>query len=684
MKKHILFVDDEQPVLDALRRMLHSYRGVWDITCVDCPEAAWKLLMENPVDVVVADIKMPGMSGLELLERIQQTKHLKDLPVIMLTGLSTRELKRQALSLGAADLLNKPVEPEDLVARLRSVLRLKSYQDELKAHNELLERRVEERTSDLFHARLDIIWRLAKAAEHRDDATGNHVIRVGCISRAIAETLGLDRDFVATLFLAAPLHDIGKNWKSFATGRELTSPRMFTRPFWTPCRKSDQSASDLPTLPTSCRKPRRQKMKRILFVDDEPKILTGLRRSLRSFRNEWEMVFAEGGAAALEQLASVPFDVVISDARMPGVEGSVLLRKVMEIYPDSARMILSGQCSRTSVLKCVAVTHQFLSKLCEPETLKSAVQGVCKMRDAFRDETTRKAISRTQWLPSQARLYRELAAVIDSSEASAGNLAGIIARDIGMTAKVVQLVSSGFFGSPQHVASAAEAVKLLGLETIRALFAPSAGFQLCSEEGQEEDLQLLTDHSFAVAAAARQIMQTLTDDRTMIADAYLAGVLHEVGTLALTDFAHECPRNLNSATSVQSANCWSNAPSNSAEAGPDPGGYLVALWGLPDNIVQAIAYHRIPAVCPERVVSPLIALHVANAILEQASGSVERRGGPEGRHRRGALCRRGFRYADAGHEWRGTPETSKRACRGYGSDDADRQRRPAYGPGSGA
>ena len=210
MKKQILFVDDERPVLDALRRMLRSQRDIWDITCVDRPEVAWELLMQNRFDAVVSDMKMPGMTGLQLLERIQQTQQTKDIPVVMLTGLSTRELKRQALELGAADLLDKPVEPEDLVARLRSVLRLKSYQDELKSHKECLERKVEERTSDLFHARLDIIWRLGKAAEHRDDATGNHVIRVGCFSRVIAETLGMQRDFVETLFLAAPLHDIGK------------------------------------------------------------------------------------------------------------------------------------------------------------------------------------------------------------------------------------------------------------------------------------------------------------------------------------------------------------------------------------------------------------------------------------------------------------------------------------------
>jgi HD-like signal output (HDOD) protein len=380
-------------------------------------------------------------------------------------------------------------------------------------------------------------------------------------------------------------------------------------------------------------------MKRILFVDDEPKILMGLRRSLRTFRDEWEMVFAEGGAAALEQCSTTPFDVVVSDARMPGMEGSVFLRKVMELYPDTARLILSGQCSRTSVLKCVAVAHQFLSKPCEPETLKSAVQGVCKMRDAFSDGAVRQAISRTQWLPSPIRQHRELARAIESSETSIGNISAIIARDIGMTAKVVQLVSSGFFGSPQHVASTAEAVRLLGLETIRALFAPSNELPFCSEERGEEDLQRLTDHSFAVAAVARQIMETLTNDRTLIGDAYLAGVLHEVGTLALTDFGHHvpmvggCPRERDSATSLSQNAGWGNSgtmhswSAQAVEAGPDPGGYLVALWGLPDTIVQAITYHRAPKICPEQAFGPLTAVHVANAILEQASDSADESSG---------------------------------------------------------
>ena len=210
MKKKILFVDDEKRVLDSLRRMLRSQRDIWEITCVNHPKAAWEKLLRLEFDAMVSDISMPGTSGLQLLERVKQTKRLKHLPVVMLTGLEDRKLKRQALDLGAADLLNKPVDSEDLVARLRSVLRLKSYQDELKAYNDLLEQKVEERTEQLCHSRLDVIWRLAKAAEHRDTETANHVIRVGCMSRLLAEALGMNNHFTETLFLAAPLHDIGK------------------------------------------------------------------------------------------------------------------------------------------------------------------------------------------------------------------------------------------------------------------------------------------------------------------------------------------------------------------------------------------------------------------------------------------------------------------------------------------
>jgi len=210
MAPRILFVDDEPEVLDGLRRMLEPYRRQWELSFASVPEVAWEELQHAPIDVAVLDVRMPGTSGLELLGRMQAHAATRSVAVVMLTGLDDRTLKRQALELGAADLLNKPVQREDLVARLQSVLRFKAAQDALRQANAELERRVEERTRQLAQSRLDIIWRLGSLAEYRHPETGQHVVRVGYYSRQIAEALGLDREFQETLFLAAPLHDIGK------------------------------------------------------------------------------------------------------------------------------------------------------------------------------------------------------------------------------------------------------------------------------------------------------------------------------------------------------------------------------------------------------------------------------------------------------------------------------------------
>ncbi len=210
MKPRLLFVDDSRQVLDGLARMLRAQEVHWDMTYLDDPGAAWELLLKTPFGAAVLDVMMPGITGLELLERMRSRARTADIPVVMLTGLGDGDLKRRALDLGATDLLSKPVQCEDLIARLRSVLRIKAFQDQLQRQRDELEETVRERTAELYRSRLEAIWRLGKAAEHRDNDTGNHVIRVGCMSRAVAETLGMDRRFVETLFVASPLHDIGK------------------------------------------------------------------------------------------------------------------------------------------------------------------------------------------------------------------------------------------------------------------------------------------------------------------------------------------------------------------------------------------------------------------------------------------------------------------------------------------
>lgn len=210
VKKRILFVDDEQNFLNGIRRMLRGERDAWDLHFALGAGEALEAAAESDFDVIVSDVSMPGKSGLDLLAELQQNPATARTPVVILTGNAESDLKRRALDLGAADLLNKPVGPEDLRARIRSVLRLKAYQDELQNYNALLEGRVRERTIDLENSRLDIVWRLAKAGEFRDEETGDHVMRVGWSCLAMARKLGMDEQTSERVLLTSPLHDIGK------------------------------------------------------------------------------------------------------------------------------------------------------------------------------------------------------------------------------------------------------------------------------------------------------------------------------------------------------------------------------------------------------------------------------------------------------------------------------------------
>lgn len=206
----ILLVDDEPHVLEGLRTILARRRRDWIVLDAESPDAAEAVLARTRVDAVISDITMPRRNGLELLASIRAEQTTQDIPVVVLTGLSSHELKRRCLELGATDFLNKPADPDELVARMDNMLRLKAYQDAMKHRNRELERDVEARTAQLREANVEIIWRLARAAEMRDADTGLHVLRVGLYCRTIGEGLGLDPSRLTVLQHAALLHDVGK------------------------------------------------------------------------------------------------------------------------------------------------------------------------------------------------------------------------------------------------------------------------------------------------------------------------------------------------------------------------------------------------------------------------------------------------------------------------------------------
>jgi len=210
VKPHIVFVDDDPGILRMILRVLSAHQCPWEAHTFSDSQEAWKYLESHSVDSIVTDVTMPGMTGIELLRRLRSHAPTQHVPVTMLTGLGDASLKCQVLDMGATDLLDKPFQPADLLSRLRSMLRLKAAEDELREQNRNLDAIVQQRTQQLRQSRKEIIWRLAKAGEFRDEETGEHVVRVASCSRILGRAMGLSAEECDQLYLAAPLHDIGK------------------------------------------------------------------------------------------------------------------------------------------------------------------------------------------------------------------------------------------------------------------------------------------------------------------------------------------------------------------------------------------------------------------------------------------------------------------------------------------
>ncbi|KAA5545542.1 response regulator [Roseiconus nitratireducens] len=205
----ILMIDDEELNLEVIRELL-CLEGYQNFQLSTDPVQALQQLEEEVYDLILLDIQMPVMNGLEVLRSIRSNPRLSTLPIIILTANSDDDTKLAALDLGATDFLRKPVHRGELAARIRNVLTVKAHQDYLEDHSSMLEQAVRQRTRQLEETRLEVIHCLARAAEFRDDDTGNHVRRVGRYARLIGQQLGLETEYLDTLELAAQLHDIGK------------------------------------------------------------------------------------------------------------------------------------------------------------------------------------------------------------------------------------------------------------------------------------------------------------------------------------------------------------------------------------------------------------------------------------------------------------------------------------------
>lgn len=356
-------------------------------------------------------------------------------------------------------------------------------------------------------------------------------------------------------------------------------------------------------------------MTNILFVDDEPKVLAGLRRMLHGFRDQWDMDFVAGGQEALDIMSCKPYDVVVTDMRMPGMDGAELLDRVLGEHPNIVRIVLSGQSNQEMILRAIGPAHQYLSKPCDPESLKHTVARACALRDQLGQHSFQKLVSRIQKLPSLPSLYREMTLALKSPNVSIERVAEIVSQDLGMSSKMLQLVNSSFFGLSQRITSPAHATSLLGLNLIRQLVLTVGVFSQFDETVLPGfSIESLINHSLTVATSARNIAAVESDDEQLQDDAFLAGLLHDVGKLILAANLPEEYHNTLKLAREKKFELWDAELETLGTTHAEVGGYLLGLWGIPYPVVEAVTFHHIPVHCPSREFTPLLAVHVANTL----------------------------------------------------------------------
>jgi HD-like signal output (HDOD) protein len=355
--------------------------------------------------------------------------------------------------------------------------------------------------------------------------------------------------------------------------------------------------------------------KRILFVDDDAAVLASMQRNLHDMLSMWDMEFANSGVFALQRMQEVQFDAIVSDMRMPGVDGPSLLTQVQQLNPHVVRIALSGQSDPQIVNRALRPSHQYLAKPCTKEKLTQTLNRVFALSDVLQNQALRTIVGRIDHIPSLPALYLELREQLASPECSVKLIAVTISKDMSMTAKVLQIVNSSFFGLRMRVINIEQAVIYLGTETVKSLVLSLELLSMFNESQVKKfHLQELWDSAIRVAVVARGLARLENKNPIYIEAASTAGLLHDIGVVLLATEMDDLYQEV--LTTARRDNRLLTEV-ESETLGTDHGcvgAYLLGLWGLDNLVVEAVAFHHKPGLSGTSEFTPLTAVHAAVAI----------------------------------------------------------------------
>lgn len=361
--------------------------------------------------------------------------------------------------------------------------------------------------------------------------------------------------------------------------------------------------------------------KSILIADADPQTLETFRELLGP---DWQLSGAESSTAALGVLKGGSFHVVVANLDLPGSDGPQFLNRVRNKYPRIVRFITAAEADRDRVVKKSLGAHQFLTLPLDRASLRETIERSLALDAMIGNDRLRELISRIRSLPTIPAVYGELQAALRQPDATTEQVGAIIARDMAIMTKLLQVLNSAYFGLARKVTDPVEAVGLMGFETVRSM---AMAIKLLSQYDRIKPTQFSIDrlwqHSTSVAQTARMISLSQNGDRAMAETAFTAGLLHDVGKVVLAgNFEEQYLGAFSLARKQQMQLCEVEKEIFGAHHG-EIGAYLLGLWGLPLEVVESVALHHHPMSAKADAFGALTAVHIADYLVHEVAPEAE-------------------------------------------------------------
>jgi HD-like signal output (HDOD) protein/CheY-like chemotaxis protein len=355
--------------------------------------------------------------------------------------------------------------------------------------------------------------------------------------------------------------------------------------------------------------------KNILFVDDEPAALESVRAEIAA-RTEWNVTFVQSGEEALAELGSCPSDVVVSDMRMPGMDGAALLAQVQELYTDTVRLVVSSDSEPATLARAGAVAHRLLAKPVDTDELLRVIKRSLVLGEMRRRADLFGATIGVASLPARPGIYVELITELGNPRSGPDDLARIVEQDGAMSAKILQLANSAFFGNGRDVVRVRDAVIYLGANTLKGLTLSAEAFARFKPQLVPAgfDVKSLRRHSALVARLAG----AMVPPGRVRDDAVTAALLHDIGQLVLATNASDYFADILSTALLEQRAMAEVERDRSGVTHAEIGAHLLDLWGLPHGIVEAVAYHEDPSpLSTDQGLDAVAVVHIADRLASE-------------------------------------------------------------------